>query len=144
MQYLVLLAFVNIGEYAIRSLSALDSFRIPAYGLQPVTLLPPPGSITFPNEPIKDALYLHNTSISNNTLRDCTFRPSNQKEACPDFDTKFILYSGKERQEVDSYSTDWLRQSIWDPNKENVFLVHGYAGGDDTLPIVVLRDGKNA
>lgn len=37
---------------------------------------------------------------------------------------------------------DWLRSSGFDPEKENIILIHGYAGGDDTLPIVVLRDGK--
>lgn len=65
-----------------------------------------------------------------------------QANPCPDQDIRFILYSGGERQAVDSYDTDWLRQSIWDPTKEDVFLIHGYAGGDDTLPIVVLRDGN--
>lgn len=43
---------------------------------------------------------------------------------------------------MDYTKTDWLRQSIWDPLKEDVMLVHGYAGGDDELPMVVLRDGK--
>lgn len=80
--------------------------------------------------------------MTNNTLRDCTFRSVTQGEACPDSDVRFILYSGGEKQVVDSYQSDWLRQSIWDPTKDNVFLIHGYAGGDDTLPIVVLRDGK--
>lgn len=55
---------------------------------------------------------------------------------------KFILYSGGSKQYMESSSSDYLRHSIWDPTKENIFLVHGYAGGDDTLPIVVLRDGK--
>lgn len=40
------------------------------------------------------------------------------------------------------YQEDWLRNSGWNPDKENIFLIHGYAGGDDTLPIVVLKDGK--
>lgn len=43
---------------------------------------------------------------------------------------------------MESSSSDYLRHSIWDPTKENIFLIHGYAGGDDTLPIVVLRDGR--
>lgn len=30
--------------------------------------------------------------------------------------------------------------SAWNDTKENVILVHGYAGGDDVLPMVVLRD----
>lgn len=44
-------------------------------------------------------------------------------------------------QQLDINQADWLRNSGWDPEKENIFLVHGYAGGDDTLPISVLRDG---
>lgn len=37
---------------------------------------------------------------------------------------------------------DWLRNSGWDPEKETMILVHGYAGGEDALPMSVLRDGK--
>lgn len=37
---------------------------------------------------------------------------------------------------------DWLRISQWNETKENIILVHGYAGGDDTLPNDVLRDGR--
>lgn len=109
------------------------------FGLGQITLRP-----TKPNKinPIKDALFLHNTSINNNTLQDCTWRPGNEKIICPDPDIKFILYAGGEKKVVDSYQSDWLRQSPWEPEKEDVFLIHGYAGGDDTLPISVLRDGK--
>ncbi|XP_044755241.1 phospholipase A1 VesT1.02-like [Coccinella septempunctata] len=96
---------------------------------------------TLPNQPIKDALYLHNTSISNLTLKDCSFRPSNNPNVCPDQDIRFILYTPGGKREIFDYSQhDWLRQSGWDPDKENIILVHGYAGGDDTLPMVVLRD----
>ncbi|GBO98573.1 hypothetical protein EVAR_142_1 [Eumeta japonica] len=42
--------------------------------------------------------------------------------------------------QVDLHSEDWLRHSGWDVEHETVLLVHGYAGGDDTLPITVLRD----
>lgn len=44
--------------------------------------------------------------------------------------------------QFDVTQTDWLRNSGWDANKENIILIHGYAGGDDTLPISVLRDGE--
>lgn len=44
--------------------------------------------------------------------------------------------------QVDLFSEDWLRQSGWEPSHETILLIHGYAGGDDTLPITVLRDGK--
>lgn len=98
--------------------------------------------ITLPTQPIKEALFLQNTTITNVTLRECPFRPINDPRVCPDPDIKFILYNEKGRQLVDISQSDWLRQSIWDPAKDDVLLVHGYAGGDDTLPMVVLRDGK--
>ncbi|KAJ8968058.1 hypothetical protein NQ314_002497 [Rhamnusium bicolor] len=62
---------------------------------------------------------------------------------CPDPDIRYILYNNGEKQVVDYTQSDWLRQSIWDPTKEDVFLIHGYAGGDDVLPMVVLRDGAH-
>lgn len=37
---------------------------------------------------------------------------------------------------------DWLRNSAWDRDKDNIILLHGYGGSEDALPIVVLRDGK--
>ena len=30
--------------------------------------------------------------------------------------------------------------SSWNNTKENIILVHGYASGDDVLPMSVLRD----
>lgn len=45
--------------------------------------------------------------------------------------------------QLDSYQHDWLRNSGWNSDNNNIILIHGYAGGDDTLPISVLRDGKN-
>jgi hypothetical protein len=36
--------------------------------------------------------------------------------------------------------SNWLRMSAWNSSKENVILVHGYASGDDVLPMNVLRD----
>lgn len=100
--------------------------------------------VFFPNanEKIKDELFLHNRSISNKTVRDCTWRPINEKTVCPDPDVKYILYAKGKKEAVDITVTDWLRQSSWDPEKDDVLIVHGYAGGDDTLPIAVLRDGK--
>lgn len=79
---------------------------------------------------------------SNLTIRDCVFRPSTARNLCPDPDIKYFLYADGVKQEVDYTQTDWLRQSIWNSTKEDVFLIHGYAGGDDDLPMVVLRDGK--
>ncbi|XP_060527849.1 phospholipase A1 member A-like [Cylas formicarius] len=96
--------------------------------------------VTLPGQPVKDALFLHNFVPSNNTLKDCVFRPSNDKDLCPDPDVRFVLYTNDKRQPVDQGQTDWLRQSVWDPLKENILLIHGYAGGEDTLPINVVRD----
>lgn len=36
--------------------------------------------------------------------------------------------------------TNWLRMSAWNATKENIILIHGYASGDELLPMVVLRD----
>lgn len=94
------------------------------------------------SNPIKDALYLHNTSLTNNTRQDCSWRAIDDRAVCPDPDVKYILYAGGKREVVDAYQSDWLRSSSFDFNKESVLIVHGYAGGDDSLPIVVLRDGK--
>lgn len=37
---------------------------------------------------------------------------------------------------------DWLRNSAHNPDHDNILLIHGYAGGDNLLPTVVLRDGE--
>lgn len=79
---------------------------------------------------------------SNKTLQDCIFRPPDARLTCPDPDVKYILYNDGKKEVVNYAERDWLHQSIWDRHKEDVFIVHGYAGGDDTLPIAVLRDGK--
>uniref|UniRef100_A0A2A4IV85 Lipase domain-containing protein n=1 Tax=Heliothis virescens TaxID=7102 RepID=A0A2A4IV85_HELVI len=90
--------------------------------------------------PIKEALLLHTDAYGNATFEDCVWRK--EKEVCPDPDVNLHLYTEADplKNVVDLSSQDWLRQSGWDPAHENVLLIHGYAGGDDTLPIVVLRD----
>ncbi|XP_065173305.1 phospholipase A1-like [Atheta coriaria] len=90
---------------------------------------------------IKEELLLHNASLANRTMRDCTWRPVDMKTVCPDEDIKTILYTPDGQKEVvDPMQDDWLRQSAYDSDKEDILLIHGYAGGDDTLPIAVLRD----
>lgn len=44
--------------------------------------------------------------------------------------------------QLDTTQKDWLRNSNWDSGKDTMILVHGYAGGEDGLPMSVLRDGK--
>lgn len=84
--------------------------------------------------------------MSNNTLDDCIWRRGNDKDSCPDPEVRVILYTGsgstQTRQVLDMTHADWLRNSAWNPNNDNIILIHGYAGGDDILPIVVLKDGN--
>lgn len=44
--------------------------------------------------------------------------------------------------QVDVTQRDWLRNSGWDRDKENMILIHGYGGSVDQLPMSVLRDGN--
>ncbi|KAF5298137.1 hypothetical protein FQA39_LY02561 [Lamprigera yunnana] len=94
------------------------------------------------NNPIKDALFLNNASVFGNNSRDkCIWRAThNQRAVCPDPDVSFILYAESNRELVDVNENDWLRQSSWNATKDNVLIIHGYAGGDESLPISVLRD----
>ncbi|VVC95621.1 unnamed protein product [Leptidea sinapis] len=68
------------------------------------------------------ALFLNSDTFGNATLDDCVW---------------------KRDRDVDLFSEDWLRQSDWEPSHETILLIHGYAGGDDTLPIIVLRDAMS-
>ncbi|XP_053612245.1 pancreatic lipase-related protein 2-like [Plodia interpunctella] len=90
--------------------------------------------------PIKEALYLHNDNFTNVSFEDCVWK--RDREPCPDPDVFLHLYTAAEPEKkvVDLSSEDWLRQSGWEPTHETILLIHGYAGGDDTLPITVLRD----
>lgn len=46
-----------------------------------------------------------------------------------------------ENFKVDPLQYDWLRNSAWNSDLDNIIIIHGYAGGDNLLPITVLRDG---
>ncbi|CAH0555144.1 unnamed protein product [Brassicogethes aeneus] len=84
---------------------------------------------------------IHQPLTNNYIKKECIYRPpETPKKFCPDPNVRYILYNNGKRQEIDYMQSDWLRQSIWDPNKEDIMIIHGYAGGDNTLPIVVLRD----
>lgn len=39
---------------------------------------------------------------------------------------------------------DFLRNTDWDPTKQNIVFIHGYAGGDGIFPAVILRDGDES
>ncbi|XP_025836380.1 uncharacterized protein LOC112906449 [Agrilus planipennis] len=105
------------------------------------TVLVEPQIINFNNEnPIKEALFLNNQSMFNTTLKNCSWRPTANNFECPEGDVSYYLYSGGKKEQVPNNIADWLKGSIWNPYLDNVFIIHGYAGGDNTLPIVVLRD----
>ncbi|XP_076176043.1 phospholipase A1 [Ptiloglossa arizonensis] len=91
-----------------------------------------------PLGPIQEAI--QNGIAAQYNREKCIWRRGNDRDSCPDPDVRIFLYtSDRPRRELDSVESDWLRQD-YEPTKENVLLVHGYAGGDDTLPISVLRD----
>ncbi|KAM3959603.1 pancreatic triacylglycerol lipase-like [Aphomia sociella] len=98
------------------------------------------GTLAQRPNPIKEALFLHNSNFSEASFEDCVWK--REKEVCPDPDVLLHLYTEEEpvKKVVDLSSEDWLRQSGWEPSHETILLIHGYAGGDDTLPIAVLRD----
>ncbi|XP_066593763.1 phospholipase A1 VesT1.02 [Prorops nasuta] len=89
--------------------------------------------------PITDAI--NSGAAAEYNKEDCIWRRGNDRDLCPDPDIKIYLYTpGKDRRELEySKESDWLRQD-YDPSKENIILIHGYAGGDNSLPIAVLRD----
>ncbi|XP_070506808.1 phospholipase A1-like [Chironomus tepperi] len=94
---------------------------------------------------INQALYLGNPSVFNTTRDDCIWKHGNERDICPDPDIKVIMYTsfnGKNHAKLlfDMNEDYWLRMSSWNNTKENIILVHGYASGDDVLPMSVLRD----
>ncbi|XP_052864484.1 uncharacterized protein LOC128271087 [Anopheles cruzii] len=93
---------------------------------------------------LAQALFLGDPDSYNNTREDCVWKRGNgQDQVCPDQDIQIFLYTSgivKDKFKFDHRLRDWLNNTEWDHTKENIILIHGYAGGDDTLPIAVLRD----
>lgn len=60
---------------------------------------------------------------------NCTWRRDNSRDYCPDPDVHLYLYTpGNPGRKLDpAHVADWLRQD-YDPTRENVILIHGYAG----------------
>lgn len=45
--------------------------------------------------------------------------------------------------QIDSSKSNWLSSSVgWDSTKDNIFFIHGYAGGDNAPPLQLVREGK--
>ncbi|KAL5280433.1 hypothetical protein ACFFRR_004425 [Megaselia abdita] len=90
---------------------------------------------------IQQALFLGDSTNFNTTREDCIWKRFDI-DKCPDPDINIYLYLqlNSTRITFDMRQGDWLRQSKLDPFKENILLIHGYAGGDNTLPTAVLRD----
>lgn len=91
--------------------------------------------------PIQDAI--ESGAATDYNKEDCTWRRNDDKDLCPDPDIHIYLYTPGDnitrRELKNSDQSDWL-QHDYDPTRENIILIHGYAGGDDSLPITVLRD----
>lgn len=78
------------------------------------------------NGPIQDAI--QNGVAAEYDREKCIWRRGNDKDSCPDPDVKVYLYaSDRPRRQLDARESDWLRQD-YEPTKENILLVHGYAG----------------
>lgn len=85
--------------------------------------------------PIQEAI--HNGLAAEYDRNKCIWRRGNDKDLCPDPDIRVFLYApDRPRRELDSRSSDWLRQD-YDPTKESVILLHGYAG-DCPLTVFLL------
>ncbi|XP_012272394.1 phospholipase A1 [Orussus abietinus] len=89
--------------------------------------------------PIQDAI--QSGAAADYNREDCVWRRGNDRDSCPDPDVHVYLHTkGNPRRQLDVSQSDWLRRPDYEPQNENIILIHGYAGGDDTLPIAVLRD----
>ncbi|XP_046737590.1 phospholipase A1 member A-like [Diprion similis] len=89
--------------------------------------------------PIREAI--QNGQAAEYNKDDCAWRRGNDRDLCPDPDVHVFLYApGHPKRKLEVDQSDWLRREPYDPRLENAFVIHGYAGGDDTLPIAVLRD----
>jgi len=77
--------------------------------------------------PIKDAI--ENGAAAEYNKDDCIWRRGNDRDVCPDPDVHLYLYTpGRPRRLLDPLEqSDWLRQD-YEPTKDNVILIHGYAG----------------
>lgn len=79
-----------------------------------------------PLGPIREAI--QNGIAGQYNRENCVWRRGHDRDSCPDPDVHVFLYTeNRPRRELDSRESDWLRQD-YDSTRENVLLVHGYAG----------------
>lgn len=91
--------------------------------------------------PIKDAI--ESGAAAEYNKDDCVWRRGNDRDACPDPDVRVYLYTpGRPRRLLDPLEqSDWLRRD-YEPTKDNVILIHGYAGDSLFLSLAVRLDLK--
>lgn len=79
------------------------------------------------NGPLQDAI--KSGAAATYKEDDCIWRRGNDKDSCPDPDIHVYIHtSNRPRRELrPETSSDWLRQD-YEATKENVILIHGYAG----------------
>lgn len=77
--------------------------------------------------PIRDAI--ESGAAAEYNKEDCVWRRGNDRDDCPDPDVRVYLYApGRSRRTLDpAEQSDWLRQD-YEPARDNVILIHGYAG----------------
>lgn len=77
--------------------------------------------------PIRDAI--ESGAAAEYNKDDCVWRRGNDRDVCPDPDVHMYLYTvGRPRRLLDPLEqSDWLRLD-YEPTKNNVILIHGYAG----------------
>ena len=83
---------------------------------------------TRPRGPIEDAI--QSGAAANYSREDCTWRRGNDRDLCPDPDIYIYLYTpggGKRLLDPES-SSDWLQHRDYEPTRDNIILIHGYAG----------------
>ncbi|XP_063241620.1 phospholipase A1 VesT1.02-like [Bacillus rossius redtenbacheri] len=91
---------------------------------------------------LTQALFMGNVD-SNATLADCVWRRGNDNDVCPDPDVFYYLYTSEQpsaRKTMNTREADWLRTAGWNPQHDNVILIHGYNGGDDSHHVQVMRN----
>lgn len=54
----------------------------------------------------------------------------------------FFSETGKNRIRIDIRNPLSLKLSGFDPERRNVFIVHGFNGTESKTPMTILRDGK--